>query len=134
LRPCGQPRKRCRSLKILTGGILRCRPTCFLCEHFICFEPRSLRCRPASSSAHTYRLLVVKEPCLTERRVCRRHAYTGCGCRVSRVSQTSAALYRPCCSLSLRALFAAFRDGSRTIAKPSASAKHFFAYNRKMAF
>jgi hypothetical protein len=99
LRHFWQPRKRCRSLKILTGGILRCRPTCFLCEHFICFEPRSLRCRPASSSAHTYRLLVVKEPCLTERRVCRRHAYIRCGCRVSRLSKPpllSTALVAPC--------------------------------------
>jgi len=51
-----------------------------------------------------------------------------------KISSPTAALYRPCCSLSFRALFAAFRDGSRTIAKPSASAKHFFAHNRKNAF
>ena len=55
----------------------------------------SNRCRLASSSAHTYRLLVVKEPCLTERRVCRRLNYIRIGCRVSRASLPTAAPYCP---------------------------------------
>ena len=91
-----QPLARCRSLKILTSMHLAMLTYLFLCEHFMLFEPRQTSCRAAPSSAHTYRLLVVKDPFLTERRVCRRLPYIGCGCYASRgVSYRLHRLLRP---------------------------------------
>src|SRR5690606_39456235 len=66
--PCGA-----RSLNSLTGPFLRTYLFRLLCEHLIyLFTPRQpvTRLPRLPSSAHTYRLLIVKEPVLLRRIFC----------------------------------------------------------------
>jgi hypothetical protein len=100
--------------QFLTGKFLRSYPL-LLCEHLNHLFARSLRCR-IPSNAHTYRLLIVKEPCCHP---------SPAGCCAKRCVRLQLVPSRS--ALVSEVFRCVFRDGSRTIANRFCQCKLFCA-------